>query len=105
MVVRFEDYESDDVNFELPECDFCDDQGCEECQPDDFATMNLRWTCDSSSVIDDAIDALQEFIKDLREYQENGFELGEPVDGGHFWLERVKSSSSEDDTTPDGCGA
>ena len=103
MQVRFEDC-PDDIEFELPECDFCDDRGCGECHPDDFAEMALKWTCDGTSSIDDAVEALQEFVKDLRDYQDNGFELTEPVDGGRFWLEKVNqgksSSSPSDDTVP-----
>ena len=97
MRVRPEDY---DVDYEsrasLPyidvECDFCDDRGCEECHPDDFAQMHLKWACDGTETLEESIEALQDFIKEIREYQASGFELSEPVDGSHFWLERTKTS-------------
>jgi hypothetical protein len=104
MRVRAEDYDTDvdfeagtEDDFDLPDCDFCDDRGCEECNPEDFAQMHLKWQCDSCAIIEDAIDALEEFIKDLRQYQQDGFELAEPVDNSHFFLERTKSSSSSAD--------
>lgn len=94
MRVRVEDYGADeDFEFDLPDCDFCDDRGCEECHPDDFAQMNLRWICDGSQTIEEALEALQEFTDDLRNYQNDGFELSEPVDNAYFWLEKTKSSS------------
>ena len=100
MRVRPEDYDLDyetgipiDMDDDF-ECDFCDDRGCEECHPDDFAQMHLKWTCDSTGTIDEAITALQEFISDLREYQSNGFELSEPVDNAYFFLERVNQGKS-----------
>ncbi len=92
-----EDYETGDVGWDLPDCDFCDDRGCEECRPDDFAQMNLKWTCDGSNSINEAIEFLNEFIIDLRNYQDDGFDLSEPVDNAYFWLEKIhpgKSSSS-----------
>ena len=99
MRVRSADYDIDtdnDLDFDLPDCDYCDDRGCDECHPDDFAQMHLKWQCDGCAVIDDAIEALEEFIKDLRQYQNDGFELTEPVDNSHFLLERTKSSSSSE---------
>jgi hypothetical protein len=94
MRVRVEDYETGEVyDFELPDCDFCDDRGCEECHPDDFAQMNLRWVCDGSRTIEEALEALQEFTNDLRNYQDQGFELSEPIDNAYFWLERSKTTS------------
>lgn len=115
MRVRIEDYaiadqESDinyetgeDLDFDLPECDLCDDHGCTECNPDDFAEMHLKWACDGSTTLEEAIESLHDFIADLRAYQETGFELTEPVDNSHFWLEKAKqgdqSSSSSAGTS------
>lgn len=114
MRVRAEDYDALDMpddadpgldpsfNFDFPECDFCDDRGCESCCPDDFAEMHLKWACDGDSTIQEAIEHLNEFIDDLREYENDGFELQEPVDNSHFWLalKNQSSRSSGGEETP-----
>src|SRR5690348_9721471 len=103
MRVRVEDYDSPetdeissdpDFDLDMPDCDFCDDHGCETCCPDEFAEMHLKWVCEGSSTIQEAIENLNEFIKDLQEYKRDGFELQEPVDNSHFWLTKDDQSSS-----------
>lgn len=67
----------------IPECDICEDSGCEVCDPAHHETHLLKWIAEGLMTLEEVVAMAELQASHLRERLESGWVLLHPVDTGY----------------------